>query len=544
MTHTTRTTKMESFPVVVPLSKLYAYLHHDDSYDMWLDAQTAYMPVKTQLLQQQKQHPRPETLFQNTDAIFDAHHSIDKTREAILRGVPIIRQPSLVNAGMVSTPPFLVSKERIHPLLQLDDPSYSEVAPYVALKCVSTSSVRDPFWNFTSAHVADAVYALLQPSLAVRPIAISGVRYTTVLPTKPFLLHRVRGHERAIMHAALQWFLRVYYESRRSPSSPPILSSGSCVEMCPLVRSSSTRSAERAAHIRDELERLADITLIYRCGVTLRRQAWKLGARTYHDALALHAAGKLRLPPAAVEIIAANPRKSPTSHPILTPTVFDVEHTRFFNKEVKECVWIATDFETIHDVHSGFWIFMIATLVHIPEEATPRTSVFCMESLTIEAQVRMLCAWSEWMLQTTSSAPNVPVFHWAPAERFFLRHALHKCHNKLPLNTERMLHRLNWIDMCQIFICERVALTGCFDYKLKHIAKALHAHGKITHVWEEESEVSNGLQAMRFAQQYYETPTAPASIAMMKTIQKYNEMDTRVLYEIVQFVCTEMLGTR
>ena len=46
--------------------------------------------------------------------------------------------------------------------------------------------------------------------------------------------------------------------------------------------------------------------------------------------------------------------------------------------------------------------------------------------------------------------------------------------------------------MCRVFTDSRLAIRGCFDYKLKGVAKALHAAGKLERTCA-ESDVMNGI---------------------------------------------------
>ena len=87
--------------------------------------------------------------------------------------------------------------------------------------------------------------------------------------------------------------------------------------------------------------------------------------------------------------------------------------------------------------------------------------------------------------------------------------------------------------MCKIFKEEPIAIKGCFNYGLKHIAKSMKHHGMINTYL--ESETKNGMMAMVKAWNCYNLKD-PINSPIMKDIIKYNEFDCRVIYDIVKYI--------
>ena len=100
------------------------------------------------------------------------------------------------------------------------------------------------------------------------------------------------------------------------------------------------------------------------------------------------------------------------------------------------------------------------------------------------------------------------------------------------------LRDVPWVDVCKLFTDSRLAVPGCFDYKLKSVGRALHARGAIEHTWP-EGEIGNGLQAMRHAHALYTDGgmrTRKRTHDGLTTVQRYNVADTAVLYDIVELL--------
>jgi hypothetical protein len=75
-----------------------------------------------------------------------------------------------------------------------------------------------------------------------------------------------------------------------------------------------------------------------------------------------------------------------------------------------------------------------------------------------------------------------------------------------------------------------------FKFKLKEVAKAMYSHGMIQTKWDSDSEISDGLGAMMGAIEYYKDPKNAKNKKMMKKIEHYNDIDTKVVWEIVKYL--------
>jgi len=113
-------------------------------------------------------------------------------------------------------------------------------------------------------------------------------------------------------------------------------------------------------------------------------------------------------------------------------------------------------------------------------------------------------------------------FHWSHAEPAFYS----KSSNQINLPDK------NFLDLYQLFINEPIVVKSAFNYSLKTISKALHSHGLIDTLWDSNSSCSNGLEVLYQANQYY---FENVNINFNDIIY-YNEIDCKVLYEILKYL--------
>lgn len=130
-------------------------------------------------------------------------------------------------------------------------------------------------------------------------------------------------------------------------------------------------------------------------------------------------------------------------------------------------------------------------------------------------------------------------FHWSPAEKTIIG-LLNKRHNNQFYNWQ---NKIIWIDVCKIFVDEPIVIKGAKKFNLKDIAKTMVSHGMITSEWNFNGP-ENGLDAMFEAIDYYKFMENPnknmndynKNIKSMTSITNYNEIDCKVVYEIVNYL--------
>lgn len=125
------------------------------------------------------------------------------------------------------------------------------------------------------------------------------------------------------------------------------------------------------------------------------------------------------------------------------------------------------------------------------------------------------------------------LFHWSQAEVTNLAHASFRHNSKWEEWNKSVL----WLDMYHVFTNEPVVVHGALNFKLKSIGKAMHKLGYVETVWGDDGP-SDGLEAMISAIKLYKQNLADPTFDViesnvMKDIDKYNEVDCKIIWEIV-----------
>ena len=153
------------------------------------------------------------------------------------------------------------------------------------------------------------------------------------------------------------------------------------------------------------------------------------------------------------------------------------------------------------------------------------------------------------------------MFHWTAAEIRFMQRAINRIksgeytkhhmenQNEVQVSVLQVQRELDdmianfnssvvWIDMCKIFETVPIVVKGSFRFKLKHIGNAFCKNGLIDTQWD-DGKMSDGFRAMLEAIKLYRSnKPMTRSDEMYKEIINYNEIDCRVVWEIVLYLRT------
>lgn len=185
------------------------------------------------------------------------------------------------------------------------------------------------------------------------------------------------------------------------------------------------------------------------------------------------------------------------------------------------------DFETINmeDNENQFnGIFMIGCFVNFKNnEYQNEFKQFIAEGLTDLEEKKIIKEWLNYMLFFEKKFNlQCKIFHWGKAEQSIYNQVINKFE----------FGQLNFIDLLDVFKTEPIIVKDSFSYGLKDIVKALHKHGIIKEIWEEEM---NGKEAMIQAWKQYNNKSKKKNNTM-KNIGKYNYYDCKVIDEILVFI--------
>lgn len=197
------------------------------------------------------------------------------------------------------------------------------------------------------------------------------------------------------------------------------------------------------------------------------------------------------------------------------------------------------DFARVPQQNGSSIIFMIGC-GHV-EAGKWNFSCFVADDLSDDAEARIIDEWFAHMAATTARlAPGTSplVFHWSPAEDNAFENQWNSAMERHP---EKDWQRPNWFDfLTRVMRPEPVVVRGALGFGLKAIARAMKSHGLIDTIWEES--MVDGLGAMvgawRCAEQAAIDGGALRDVPLMADIERYNEVDCKVMMEIVRYLRT------
>ena len=298
-------------------------------------------------------------------------------------------------------------------------------------------------------------------------------------------------------------------------------------------------------HAKKEIaEKLEDLTLLWQVGVGGREKGHAADVYRWRD------------PRVSPELVGVTGKRAPTLQELLEinrsedgPTVRpDRIHAAEDEWRQSPPLEFYVDFEWVNDVADDFTrmpekagqplIFMIGC-GHL-EKGAWRIHSFVAEALVEDAEAAIIDGWLTHMSATRKRlAPDGEeprILHWSPAEKTTFETAYNSAKER---HSRPDWPSPLWFDFLQRVIHEEpVVVQGAMGFGLKAVAKALHAHGHIDTLWDDGP--ADGLGAMVgawwSADEAKKRGVSLAGIDLMQEIARYNEVDCRVMMEIVRYL--------
>lgn len=348
-----------------------------------------------------------------------------------------------------------------------------------------------------------------------------------------------KGSLAAAVDEATGWIRKV----RKKGAAWDVVPEPSVPELRPNMGNTSDQPWHAAKQrIGRELE---DLTMLWQVGVGKRRDANRRGIYRWTDPACTAQSVGVNGNATAPILDALLDTNRSTEGPLVRPA----------RVAAAEPVWrevppleFYVDFETVTDLGDDFsripirggqpMIFMIGC-GHV-EQGQWKFSCFTADSLTSDAEARIIEDWLSHMAEVrrrTGAFMEEPrCFHWSHAETSSLETAYNSAVARHP---DRSWLRPNWFDLLKHVIkAEPVVVKGAFGFGLKSIANAMNSHGLISTRW--EAGVADGLGAMVgawwCAREAGNLGVSLAEIPLMKEIANYNEIDCKVMMEIVEYL--------
>ena len=314
-------------------------------------------------------------------------------------------------------------------------------------------------------------------------------------------------------------------------------------ELCPNMSNDEDAPWHAAKkQIADELE---ELTLLWQVGPIGRRQAHAAGVHRWTDPSCtpqtVGVSGSKQAPTlqAVLDI-----NQTTDGLPVAPPHIQAAEEEWRPEAPVEFYV----DFETVEDLDDDFsripekggqsLIFMIGC-GHV-ENGDWQFAQFTVDALTEGHEATILDAWFAHMaaarqrLDPDGDEPRL--FHWSHHEPTQFETAY---------NSAKVRHAGNswptprWFDFYrEVMTAQPVVVRGSLEFSLKPVAKAMHERGLIETVWGDGP--ADGLGAMvgawSCAREADERGCTLPETELMQEIGRYNEVDCRVMMEIVQYL--------
>mgnify|MGYP003325992753 CR=1 FL=1 len=106
------------------------------------------------------------------------------------------------------------------------------------------------------------------------------------------------------------------------------------------------------------------------------------------------------------------------------------------------------------------------------------------------------------------------------------------------LNLPEYFGKLNMFNLLDSIKSNPIYIKGCLNFSLKNIGNALYKLGYINTKWEDSVVDGIGAMVMAWDAQYYaiKNEISFRNMPCMKNVVCYNEVDCKVMWDIVSFI--------
>ena len=293
--------------------------------------------------------------------------------------------------------------------------------------------------------------------------------------------------------------------------------------------------------------KLGELTILPRVNVDLRTAAHAVGVTRWDDART--SANLLGLDGQHGRTLDAVIAVNRDAGDVLRPERVSADEEQWRVPPLAEAF---VDFEFVHDMDDDFsafpqkggqaLIFQIGSGTYRDRRWAFRQ--FTVDDLGVDAEARMIDDWLAHLDEVAreagcSSASDVRLVHWSLAEESNFERAYESARSRHP---DRSWPPLAWYDLLgRVFRAQPIVVKGAFSFGLKSIARAMRTHGLIETQWGEGLADGAGAMAGAWAaaadsrargRSLTESP-------VMQEIARYNEVDCRVMAEILDYLRRE-----
>lgn len=335
---------------------------------------------------------------------------------------------------------------------------------------------------------------------------------------------------------AIEWRRKVINEGKDWNPYYPL-----CPEMYPNM--SNKNDAPYSKIKKDVADEISEITSIWGVTEKNRKMAHSKGIMSWKDpncnSLTLGIGGDNK-PNIIDEILETNRRKNATIRPKYIKN-------NIFKWKKSSPVDFYVDFETINmtlytqniNLHNSKSVSDLVFMIGIGycKDNNFVHKCFVVDKLTLNDENKLFTNFTEYLAtkiqELDPKLEYVPrLFHWSSAEISNIKHVNNRHNNKFKSLVDENF--TVWVDMYKIFVNEPITVKGSLSFKLKDVIKSMNNLGIIKTSWRDDGP-NDGLGAMMFAIKYYQDINKKDD-GNLKSIIDYNEVDCKVLYEMIEYL--------
>lgn len=286
-----------------------------------------------------------------------------------------------------------------------------------------------------------------------------------------------------------------------------------------------------------------EITLLWNCGIKNRKIAesnnvanWKTHKNLTSKLLGITGEKISRILQIFIDL---NQESTLNNRLLLHPKKINKSYNNWTNQENFDDYYI--DFETIspniinqQSINSAF-IFMIGIGVKNMYNKW-EFKCFISNGLTLNDERNMLIEFHSYIENHSTDTTNRKkrLWHWGNAEQHLYKSCMSRHVNIIDNN----ILPTEWCDLLKMFKDQIIITNGMLNFSLKSVVRAFHKNNFIKTTYD-GLDVVNGLDAMLYAFNLYNmniTNELIESKPLMINIKKYNEIDCKAVFEILQFL--------
>lgn len=210
-----------------------------------------------------------------------------------------------------------------------------------------------------------------------------------------------------------------------------------------------------------------------------------------------------------------------------------------FFVDFESCNGVVANIKFLPAARTSTVIFMIGVGYVDPKTHKWVYHRFVTHRMTYEEEERICGEFVDFITHTAQqyNVRTPRCFHWAAAENTMWADVVQR-HGEVADSWRTW--EWDWIDMLTIFKHEPIVIHGCMSFGLKSVAAAMKRHGFIKTSWNSELECVDGQSAMVAARKAHNEARklgcSMAQIPVLRDIIEYNEVDVKVLEEILTYL--------